>query len=463
MAILTSVFNSQRGGESGFRGMGYQSKFIAYLSSEILLEKRKIETVTCEYEDDVKVKEDSKLVYYQVKSRGQNSLPKSEILDSIAHFAVIESTKNERHNEYVLVSKANISKFNDILVRHRFDELDTKIKNQIESLKDIKARKKFLERVFLMKGPPIEEISNLITSSLLKALINRNENYDCFKIKDALLNYIYNMCPGPTNLEDMKIINSGEKEKHVEQYKTITPEIINKIIETNKKPSEKAPLKRVTNSIIFRYNIMSSSLNEEQSRRFHDQIDDYYGCSEGEDRIRYKYLRNFIDYSSKFNIYKDEKILDFLKDQFKNSNDKYIMEECLYILHNLILTSKIDKEVSFMQYVKQEYFPILKDNLESGDERYEYSFYKIEQIIEELKDLVSVGEICELYWKRMVSIIHKIKETGITDNTLWNCINKLNNNKCKIGTVGLKWLRRKDEYYEIKEMIFRELSSSVFL
>lgn len=104
------------------------------------------------------------------------------------------------------------------------------------------------------------------------------------------------------------------------------------------------------------------------------------------------------------------------------------------------------------------YFPLFKENLESRNEIYEYSFFKIEQIIGELKDLISIDEICEMYWKRMVNIIHNMKESGITDNTLWNCINKLN--QCKIRTEWRKWLIKKDDFSDIKNAVFKELSSS---
>jgi hypothetical protein len=314
-----------------------------------------------------------------------------------------------------------------------------------------------------MKGPALEDISGAIVECLLYLLKEKDHNYDYIKIKKDLLSHVSHMCSGPTDLKDMKIINQDEKEDYVLKHKTITPEIVNEIIEKNKRPSERAPLRRVTQDLVIKYNIRSTLLTEEQAEKIRDQIADYNSCSEEDDEFRFKYLRNFKDYSSKYNLYKDNVFLDFLYEQIKSSNNKNIIEECLYILHNLILTSKADKDVSFMEYVKRRHFSLLQEMMLSRDERYEYSLYKIEQIIEELKDLTTDEQIYGLYWNRIVSIVHSIQTTGITDNTLWDSINKLNNKKFKVRREWLEWLRTKDEYSDVKKIVFKELSSSTFL
>jgi hypothetical protein len=45
-----SVQKSQRGGETAFRGLDYQKRFIAYLAMEMLLGNKPIKTITCEEE-----------------------------------------------------------------------------------------------------------------------------------------------------------------------------------------------------------------------------------------------------------------------------------------------------------------------------------------------------------------------------------------------------------------------------
>jgi hypothetical protein len=115
----------------------------------------------------------------------------------------------------------------------------------------------------------------------------------------------------------------------------------------------------------------------------------------------------------------------------------------------------------FLKYIVNEYFPLLRQYMESTNEKYEYSTFKIEQIMEELKDAISSEEICEMYWKRLTRIIYNMKETGTTDNTLWNCITKLN--RCKIKPEWRKWLTERDEQYDLKKAVFNELSPSALL
>ncbi len=92
---MIDTSQSQRGGEAGWRGLDYQKKFIAYLSLEMLLQNQSIKKITCEYLDDIEVEEQSKLLYYQVKSTTNTILPKSDIIDSFKLFSSIES-RNEK-------------------------------------------------------------------------------------------------------------------------------------------------------------------------------------------------------------------------------------------------------------------------------------------------------------------------------------------------------------------------------
>jgi hypothetical protein len=143
-----SISDSQKGGEVAFRGLDYQKKFIAYLSTEMLLTKPRIKRITCEHLSDIEVEEDSKLVYYQVKSTTKTTLSKSEVIDGIKSFSLIDyNKKKDSANEYIIVSSANIaniSKFDDILVKH---PLDNEMKNEIESLEGIVVRNRLLERI----------------------------------------------------------------------------------------------------------------------------------------------------------------------------------------------------------------------------------------------------------------------------------------------------------------------------
>lgn len=452
---MTDSSNSQRGGEFAFRGLDYQKKFIAYLCTEMLLGKRKIKRISCEHLDDIEVEEDSKVVYYQIKSTSQDSLPRSEIINSIELFS---STNNSAiakspYHEYVLVSNARIRKFGDSMVMHPFNQLDDEIKNKIKLSEKIRTRSEFLQNTYLLRGPSLQDISSTIVASLFRAL--KDGRYDLYKIKDDLLSYINSMCPGPTDLEDMKIIKDEEKENYNLKHKTITMQITHEIIEKYRIPSTGQEPQRVSSSRTIRYNLHATHPDNEQLDEIHEAIEEYNSFPEGHE-LKYTYLQKLNEKSKRFNLYNDKEFLEFLKQILHNTMDKHIILESLFILHNLIITSKIESEKSFIEYVNKEYIPMLIQHLETREERFEYSLFKIEQIIDEIKELISPEQICEMYWKRMVNVIHSVMKTGITDNTLWNCISNLN--KCKIKKEWRKWLIAKDEYSDIKNAVIKELT-----
>jgi hypothetical protein len=85
---------------------------------EMISGKRNIKRISCELKDDIEVEEDSKLVYYQIKSTTKESLPKNKIMDSIRLFCTINSSSQKpQSNEFVLVSNTKIANLKDILKR----------------------------------------------------------------------------------------------------------------------------------------------------------------------------------------------------------------------------------------------------------------------------------------------------------------------------------------------------------
>ena len=451
---MTHESNSQRGGESAFRGLDYQKKFIAYLSSEMLRGTQPIKGITCEHLDDIEVEQnDSTLRYYQIKSTTSHTLSKSQIIESVKLFLSIQARKGtDASQEYILLSNAHIRKITkDLLVLYPFKNLDYEIKKEIGSLKEVQSTN-HLEKIFFMRGPSVEEISSVITANIVRAL---KDNYDFIAITNDLLHHINRMCAGPVDLEDVTMINEGERDQYVLKHKTINMSIIIGIIENKKKILSEHVIASHLPATTSPYDSPIRDPTKGETKKIWDLVEEYSCFAEG-DELQFTYLQNFNKVSIEFKMYKNTKFLDFLNNQIKTTNNKHIILECLIILHNLLLSSKKEGRYSFVEYIKKEYFPLLKQHLESGNETFEYSYSKIEQIFEELK--IANEEMCEMYWKRMVTMIHKISKTGITDNRWWLCINALN--KCKIKTVWRKWLITKDKYYDIKKAVMKELADS---
>jgi hypothetical protein len=204
------------------------------------------------------------------------------------------------------------------------------------------------------------------------------------------------MCTGPINLEDKETVYSHESEQASQKYKVIDAEILKKIVDSNR-PQFTGENRRtiVSSTMTFSYKIMPTKLTYETKQEMHELLNEYSALEDHD--LRITYLQKFNEYSTRYDLYKDSEFLDFLEDQIKNGSDKHIILECLFILHRLIITSKVDDEKAFLEYVRDEYFSFFEDNLKTGTERYEYSLFKIEQILEEIKNLISEQQICEMY------------------------------------------------------------------
>lgn len=462
---MIDISRSQSGAKATWEGLDYQKRIVAYLAIKMLSEGHQIIRITCEELDDIKVEEETKIIYYQVKLTSSPSLSSTEIHNSIKLFSLIEA--NNPHNkrtEYVLISNAKIMRLPDDMGTHPFSELDERSKRDIRALVEVRPRIAFLDRVYFLRGPVLREISHVITSMIFEVL--RNYGYDNIQgIKNDLLRRIGEMCPGRIDLEDMPIVD-GKTAKQLElEHNSIDPDFIKKIVDDNRPESAKkimddnrpvstAPGRRilVSSKLISKYKIMPTHLNAETRQKIHEILNEFDDLQN--DDLKITYMQKLNDFSKRFDLYKDSEFLDFLERQIKHGIDKHIVLECLYTLHSLILTSKVENGDSFLAYVNEHYFTFLKEKSQSGNETYEYSLFKIEQIFKEIEKLISIEEMCEMYWKRMVRII---EENDLSGNRLGNCIDAFNENKCHLKPEWRKWLTEKDGYSDIKNQVLKEI------
>lgn len=184
-----------------------------------------------------------------------------------------------------------------------------------------------------------------------------------------------------------------------------------------------------------------------------------YQAFEDDDEKQYIYLNKFEEKSKSLILYEDPKFLAFMKNLIRISRDKHVILACLYILDRLLILSKIEKSQDFLENVYDSYFRIFKKGLKSREPRYEYSLFKIQDIFKELETFVPTEQLCYMYWNRMVRIIKDMKVTGLTDNSLWNCIVSLNKINCEIKPRWRKWLLKKDDYSTVKDVVIKELNN----
>jgi hypothetical protein len=455
---VAPISKSQRGGEDSNRGMDYQKRFAALLCCKMLLEG-KIKRVTCEHLDDIEVEEETKIIYYQLKSTKCNSLRKKDIIKSFKLFSDIDSYNkgDTKEKEYVLVSNARIDTASELEVKVSFNELSEAIKKEIKLINGLKDYT--LEKIYVMKGPALEDIYNSIVAALVKA----SKDVDSFSYKfediaNSVLFHINKMCSGLTDLFDDRFKNFDEKEQFKLNRKSMYQKTLSEIINNNRIGIQPKALIRVSKETKLNYKIRGTSLNLEIRNKIHQKIREYRKFDKVDPK-QIIYLQKFEEMSKKYILYEDEKFLMFLKNEIKRSSEKNLILCCLYILDRLITMSKIEGSKDFLKYVYDTYFRILKMGLEKRAIKYEYSFFKIQQIFEQLKDIIPTDQLCDMYWNRMVEIIKNMKSTGLTDNSLWNCIDSINQNQCVVRSNWRSWLLKEDAYSPIKDEVIKELKN----
>jgi hypothetical protein len=245
-------------------------------------------------------------------------------------------------------------------------------------------------------------------------------------IKNDLLRRIGEMCPGRIDLKDRPMVDSELAERLEKEHKSIDPDFIRKIVDDNKPDTVKKTIEEdrpistpqgrilVSNKLISKYKIMPTRLDKEKLRKIYQFLEEYDSLHN--DDLRITYLQKFNDFSKRFNLYTDTEFLDFLEKQIKFGINQHVVLECCFILHNLILSSKVEGEDAFLAYVNEHYFSFLKEKSELGIQTYEYSLFKIEQIFNEIKDFVHEDEMCEMYWKRLVRIVESGDYSGKAAN-----------------------------------------------
>lgn len=455
-----SKSKSQTGGEGSFRALTYQKKFLAYLCLLMISGKNSIKSITCEQDDDVLVQEESTIKYYQVKSTINDSLRIGKVYEAIELFLCNENKQDDANAKYVIVSGSKILGIEgkDSLKEYYLKEKKKKIKSDV--LEKIMNCDAIIDRIYYMRGPALEEINSVIHRGFYNNY-DKKTHYDWDGILNELFGYIDNMCPGIDDIQDKKIIHESESELANIKHKTITKDIIDNIVEKHKisytQPDSTKTDKKtsVTKTLTIRFNIMPTCLSKEEKDEILELLGEYQSFSI-DDEKRFTYMTRFEKYSKIYDLYRYDKFLNFLLNEYKNSCNKHIKLRCLNLLLYLIDTSKTEDESSFLEYIKKEYFELFKTHLLSLDDLHDYSVSKVEQILKELSGIVSSNELCDTYWARLVKLIVDRTKSGKSDNRLGNCVEYIKKN-CTLKKEWRKWLIASDAYSEIKDNVLAEL------
>lgn len=181
-------------------------------------------------------------------------------------------------------------------------------------------------------------------------------------------------------------------------------------------------------------------LDRIQKKLLNMMLNDYESLDE---EFKGAYLNYFEKMFLKYTLQEEQRFLTFLRYQIEFTVNKHILYRCLSIL--FILTIKTFSN-SFRTYLVDNYFERFSFLLLSLDEKSNYSYLKIENILEELKDDIGPQKICELYFVR-IRLLEEFKD-GAKDNRIANCIKILK--KCSNRQEIIEWLKQDKDRYPIK-------------
>lgn len=216
------ITDSERGGRSAIRGFQYEKNIIALLCIRMYCNREKIQSVICEYRNDIEVEhEDLGLCSWQIKTSGTKNLSKKELLSSLQLFNELNS--QDRYKNFILLNDNDIP-YNEFTTNHIYSFNDLKPKLQ-QIIRDHNFSEELLSKLNFVKGPSQESI---------RANIEREVT--CAKDREHLVNVILRLIDeiwgGITELKDMKFVKFNERVDQEKTFKTINKFRIDNLIKS---------------------------------------------------------------------------------------------------------------------------------------------------------------------------------------------------------------------------------------
>jgi hypothetical protein len=152
-----------------------------------------------------------------------------------------------------------------------------------------------------------------------------------------------------------------------------------------------------------------------------------------------------LSFPYRYNVLKKFDELSKTTKLYQSSEDQHELVAILYILHNLILMSKVHDRRMYSTLIA-DYKPLLGAAFTELYGKHSYS--QIRNVLNSLD--LSNEEWCELHWKRIKNAI----VTGITIqeiDKIYDNISFLRNDTCKSLHQYRKYLAKKDDYIGIKK------------
>jgi hypothetical protein len=363
------------------------------------------------------------------------------VYESIELFRALESLG--RYSKYILATNKAIPKttmvVNNLHCLSEFPDLESTIIRRFDWMLD----KNFLSELHFLKGPEMESIDSVI----FEELSSRYRNPESV-LKD-IYSLIETIWGGLDRISMMHVETTGDRKRRDTQYKTITKQRIENEILFKYRSSTS---NHSTDGNQAHYNVRPGQINADPDEKLISNLITIYNKqTDLQDYI----LKRFQSLSKASKLYNSVAFMRFLK-KLSYSDDKNTLLSFLYILHDLILSSKTYDPSSYAR-ITSYYTKYLKKSYVSYEEQHRSNNLQIKNMLGTLK--IESDEWCVLNWNRITNGIGY----GITKDRIeeiYDNISYLRNN-CKAAiSKHIKYLQKEDNHVEVKKEVLRYLISS---
>jgi hypothetical protein len=183
-------------------------------------------------------------------------------------------------------------------------------------------------------------------------------------------------------------------------------------------------------------------------------IQEYNELSDTDTKITY--LIKFSDLAYLSNLFEAEPFIIFIINEIRAANDKHLLLQCLYILIQLLSSSNVTNNHSFVTRIYNELYDQIEKFASSIDELYTYSYFELLSILDSFGDRINKEKLCNALWSKLETLINKSNDRNY-DKQISISISSLKKYKFRLNENQRKWLRIKDDKSIIKTSILKEL------
>lgn len=168
------------------------------------------------------------------------------------------------------------------------------------------------------------------------------------------------------------------------------------------------------------------------------------------------YLIKFADIAYLSDLFRVEFFIEFVTNEIRTATDKHVLLQCLYLIIQLLSSSKVVNDYSFITRIYDELYEQIERFVSSINELYTYSYFELLSILDSFGDRINQEKLCEAFWMKLETLVN-VSNGNSYDNQLSICISSLKKYTFRLNENQRKWLLIRDDKSIIKDNILREL------